>query len=234
MEKIAQEAFLDELTKLGFQATLLRHAAKMVRSDAFRKALTWGSSQHQARLNVSKHLTKPMSGVRSTPMAGKSTAASGILPAESSTVKAFTPKRVIGNQAMNIKHLVRRSLQAKNIVRGSGKYLKDILKGSQYYFAKPGAGRFSSLGIGNKKLKDTTTHIFQRSLVGKATAPIFTTGIGFGAMDALSKTDEYGQKKSLVKRLGSSAATTAKWTIGEPIMGAKLLAYDIPKLVLGG
>tara|TARA_Y100000310_G_scaffold117939_1_gene116671 strand:- start:106 stop:522 length:417 start_codon:yes stop_codon:yes gene_type:complete len=120
------------------------------------------------------------------------------------------------------------------ILGGSFQYGKDVLKGSQYYFAPAGAGRGGPIGrmfSGTKTPAGGTEHIFQRSTAGKIIAPVATTGIGFGAMAAIPKTDMTGKPRNLLQRAGAGAAETVKWTVGEPIMGAKLLAYDLPKLV---
>ena len=82
MHKIAQAAFKDELIKLGFQQTILKHIARMLRSDWMKSALKWGSSQHKARLNIGKHVDNVANpNATSKAMLGGTKSSWGTLPA---------------------------------------------------------------------------------------------------------------------------------------------------------
>ncbi len=45
-----------------------------------------------------------------------------------------------------------------------------------------------------------------------------------------NKTNEQGLKNPMGKRLASAGATTLKWGVAGPVMSAKMMAYDAPKM----
>jgi len=75
-------------------------------------------------------------------------------------------------------------------------------------------------------------NVYRRSALGRVAAPLLTTGLGFGAMEAATATNKDGTPASVPKRIGKGALETAKWGLGMPVMGAKALMYDLPKQII--
>lgn len=73
----------------------------------------------------------------------------------------------------------------------------------------------------------------KRSIPGRLANPIMGTGVGWGGMEFFNKTDDKGRKLTYGQRGINSAKEALKWTIGGPVMGAKMMAYDMPKMVAG-
>lgn len=241
MNYISQQAFLDELEKQGgIVADLaLNGATKLMKTRGFQKALGWGSSHHRSMLKLRSLVGTKNPAIRASSMLGKSKAAVGILPeVETSTVGSLNPLRILGNQAQNIEHLVGHVKDTNSVIRGTGRYLKDDLFAARHFTTQQNAGRFNSLNIfrWGKKAKNLKgpQYIFERSTAGKVLGPVATSGVGFGGLAALEKTDKHGRQKSVVRRAGAGASEALKWTVGEPVMAAKMFAYDIPKQILGG
>jgi hypothetical protein len=70
---------------------------------------------------------------------------------------------------------------------------------------------------------------YKRSVPGKALA---ASGIGFGAMEGATATNSDGTSASLPKKVLSGTTTALKWGLAPQVMGAKGLAYDIPKMLI--
>ena len=116
---------------------------------------------------------------------------------------------VMRNQASNLEHI-------KN--KGLWDFTKQEFNNSKY-FTRTVTKNGKKYGVR-----------MERSRLGKAANPLLGTGAGFGAFDlATNAKDEEGKKQSLLKRVGKAASTTLKWGVGAPVMGAKMVTYDIPK-----
>lgn len=73
----------------------------------------------------------------------------------------------------------------------------------------------------------------QRSALGKIVNPLMASGIGMGAMDALTATNKDGSKASLGKRVRKGVTSTLGWGLAPPVMAGKLV-YDTSKSLIGG
>jgi hypothetical protein len=123
----------------------------------------------------------------------------------------------IGEMAQNAQVITQRP----GIV-GKGSGLAEVLKGNwrEHQF----------------NIKDIagTEHMFQRSNVGKIVSPSLQSGLGMGAADFLmGGKDEQGNKKPIGKRLLSSGGTALAWGTAPKLMAGKVLAYDVPKTLIG-
>jgi len=105
--------------------------------------------------------------------------------------------------------------------------------------ATPGKGipavlgeQFNKAKLFNKRI-DGINYQFQRSGLGKVLNPALSTGVGFGAMEALTAKDEKGNPAGLGKRLLRGGSTALAWGAAPKLMTGKLLAYDIPKSLTG-
>lgn len=121
----------------------------------------------------------------------------------------------IGDTAKMMNHLVNGEGSLGNRVVGALKNQWDESK----YFTKTIGGN---------------THRFERSAVGRIAAPIATTGLGIGAMDALTATNKDGTPAGPMKRIAKGVSSTALWGLSAPAYGAYTLGrlgFDAAKSV---
>jgi hypothetical protein len=73
---------------------------------------------------------------------------------------------------------------------------------------------------------------YRRSLLGKALGAGMGSGIGFGVLEGATTTNPDGSPAPLHKKLFKGTSTALGWGLASPIMGAKMLAYDVPKTLI--
>lgn len=84
---------------------------------------------------------------------------------------------------------------------GVGKFMKNIVRRSRTFTGKE------------------TGLLYKRSPLGQVVNPIMGTGLGFGAMDFMSKTNpKTGKPYGLVKRVARGTGTAAGWTVAPSAM----------------
>ncbi len=73
---------------------------------------------------------------------------------------------------------------------------------------------------------------YKRSLAGKGLAAVGTTGIGMGGLTAVSARKKNGQPEPLPEKIMKGTASAVSWGLAPQVMGAKAVAYDIPRQAL--
>jgi hypothetical protein len=100
-----------------------------------------------------------------------------------------------------------------------------------------GIGAMLSQDIQEAKVFNKTiegqSYQFRRSGLGRVVNPAMTSGVGFGALEAATATDEQGRPASMSKRLLKGGTTALAWGAAPKIMTGKMLAYDVPKTLIG-
>lgn len=89
----------------------------------------------------------------------------------------------------------------------------------------------------DKKISDkpnAPTYRFNRSAAGRIVNPLITAGVGMGITDAAMATNDNGSKPTIGKRLRTGAKSTLAWGVTPHLMMGKMVAYDIPKTIMGG
>ena len=119
-------------------------------------------------------------------------------------------KQMGGQAVHNLRHIER---------KGLGSFLKKHWKDHKYYTRTNRHGQ---------------TIQVQRSALGRVVNPALTSGIGFGALEALPSTTETGARRTVAGRATSGAATAAKWSVAPHLMGTKLMLWDMPKAIFKG
>jgi hypothetical protein len=105
---------------------------------------------------------------------------------------------------------------ASNPIKGIGQVIGQDIKDAQTF----------------TKDIEGTKYKFQRSGLGKVVNPIMSTGAGFGAMEAMSSTNEDGSKRGVGNRLARGAGTMVGWSAAPKLMMGKMLGVDVPKMLL--
>lgn len=73
---------------------------------------------------------------------------------------------------------------------------------------------------------------YKRSLPGQALGVAFGSGVGIGAVEGITATNNDGTPASVPKKLLKGTASTLGWGLAPSLMGAKAIAYDIPKFII--
>jgi hypothetical protein len=105
--------------------------------------------------------------------------------------------------------------------RGLGTGTSDVLKGNWR------SNTFTEKTIGDKN------YLFERSAVGKVVGPALGSGLGMGALTALTTEGKNGEKPTISKRLLSGGSSALAWGTAPQLMMGKMLAYDVPKTLIG-
>jgi hypothetical protein len=81
--------------------------------------------------------------------------------------------------------------------------------------------------------KDGEVYRAKRSLIGQVANPLFDTGLGFGAFEAATTSNENGSPTTVGQRLRRGGTTALGWGFARPVMMGKML-IDTPKMFSGG
>jgi hypothetical protein len=84
-----------------------------------------------------------------------------------------------------------------------------------------------------EKSIDGQKYLFNRTGAGKVIAPLLNSGLGMGALSAATAEGKDGQKPTVGKRLLSGGSTALAWGAAPKLMMGKMLAYDVPKTLIG-
>jgi hypothetical protein len=169
-------------------------------------AKNWSSPGHLEPIptgNIAGKTTRPMLGFKQQ---------SPIATAPDS--KGLGAVHAVGNLSKNIDAIMNGGygLTGKNMATRGAQVLGRDINESRYF------------------TKDNLK--YKRSALGQALGVTMMSGAGIGAMEGASATNKDGTPASLPKRVFKGTTTALGWGLAAPIMGAKALAYDIPKSII--
>jgi hypothetical protein len=185
-------------------------------NPAFNKSKGAVESGMKAMFNTEGKLThKPMFGVKHKAPVGFRE----ITPDANHGLKWYQKDPVTW-----IKGVGRRQAEVLNYARENGiwKTVKRTIDNARHYTKE--------YNIGDKVYQAR----FKRSVAGQFGSVAGNTGVAFGGMEYMNKTDEAGRKLTQGTRVKNALKESALWTFAEPAMIAKMTAYDLPKLGIEG
>jgi hypothetical protein len=130
-----------------------------------------------------------------------------------------------------------------------GTLLKAIGNTTRNIMSIADKGTAADLGITGKNMLTRTTQVlgreaqeamhytkdgfrYRRSVPGKVLGATLGSGIGMGALQGATTTNPDGSPAPTYKKLFRGTASALGWGLATPFMGAKAIAYDIPKTII--
>ena len=122
--------------------------------------------------------------------------------------------KAIGNMTRNVQGIANGShgVEGSNVLSRTFKVMKHEANEARYY------------------TKDGFK--YKRSLAGQAMGVTLGSGLGIGAFEGATATNNDGTPASTPKKLLKGTTSALSWGLATPVMGAKAIAYDIPKMII--
>jgi hypothetical protein len=193
----------------GLAETMKNMATNEVSTKDYIRGLTrhiadWGTPNSMAKVvsqeNVNGKQVRPLFGfLKQSPI--------GVVPEH----QKFTMTHTLGNLAQTGLGIGEGGygLTSKSVVGRTTEALKNEFTNSQY---------FSRNGLR-----------YKRSLMGKGLAAVGTTGLGMGALEMSTAQKKNGKPEPMPEKIVKGTTTAIGWGLAPQVMGAKAIAYDIPR-----